>query len=761
MPSMTPERWERVHDVLQEALERDPPTRRRFLRDIGRREPAVRVEVDSLLAACAGQGRFDRLVERFIGVRETEAALPGRIGAYRPVRRLGGGGMGAVYLAERVDGAFDQRVALKLLPAGTGADLHSRFLAERQILSRLRHPNIARLLDGGTTVDGLPYLVLEYVEGESVTEYCDRRALGVEARLRLFLEVCAAVSYAHVNLVVHRDLKPGNVLAAGGDDPADPPRVKLLDFGIAKLLDPSDGSSVAPATRTGFRPMTPEYAAPEQIRGEAVTTATDVYQLGALAYELLCGRRPHQARSRQLRDLERAVCESEPPRPSAVLEPRPPAEAEDDVGVDPEAIARARAATPQRLRRRLAGDLDTIVLRALSKDPDRRYASADALAADVRRHLAGLPVHARPDTWAYRARAFVDRNRAATVVAAGVAVVLALSAAALAVQNRSLADAKDRAERSVDFLVAQFGDLEPARARGPLAPARDLLDRARDRARIDLAGRPLVQARIFDGLGATYQMRGHYAEAEPLLREAVALRLARLDEDAPEVAESRHALANLLLETGRPAEAEPLLEAAAAAYRSRFGPDDPRVAYVQIDQALARRAVGDAPAAEPILVGVVDLLRKDPEGSRADLATALLYLGKLRTERGDTGDAEGPLREALDLRRARYGDDHPTVPNALDGLGELLVARGDYGSAEDAFAEALSIRRRIFPGDHPDVGVGLHNLGIALLRQGRTAEAAGRFEEALAILRATYVADHPDVSAAKAYLDSTRVVGSR
>ena len=746
---LTPERWDRVHAVLQAALDLDPSTRPKYLDEVGRQDAALRREVESLLASVDGPGRFDALVGRFVAP-EPAGQVPERIGAYRPVRLLARGGMGAVYLAERADGAYDQRVALKVLPAGTRADLRSRFLAERRILARLRHPNIARLLDGGTTDDGLPYLVLEYVEGEPLTTYCDRLRLPIEARLRLFLDVCAAVSWAHTNLTVHRDIKPDNVLVESAGADAAEPRVKLLDFGIAKLLDDDLESGNAPLTRADLRLLTPDYAAPEQVRGDTVTTRTDVYQLGGLVYELLAGRRPHRTSSRTLRHIEREVCERTPVRPSVAV-----SEARDFDTASPDAptVSQARSTTPKRLVRALEGDLDTIVMHALSKEPARRYPSVDAFASDVRRNLDGLPVQARRDSWRYRAEKFVRRNREAVLAGGAITALLVALVASTAIQNNRVQAQRDRAEQAVGLLAELLEDLEPVQARGSTVDPREMLDRASARVATEMTDQPLLQARLLDVLGRVYQMRGFFAEAEPLLREALALRAQHHGAEHPDVADSRYTLAVLMAETDRHTEAEPLLAAAAATLRLRLGPSHARVASIEIEQALARRAAGDLVGADSILAEAIAILRARADHP-LDLATAVLYRGKVRVELGDTRGAEPLLREALDIRRDLFGDEHPTVANALDGMGELMRARGDYVAAENAYRQALAIRRLLFPSDHSDVGIGMENVGIALHKQGQNSRAAAMLDSALAVLRPTFGAQHRVVRVAVAYRDS-------
>ena len=401
---MTPERWQQVKALFEQALERPPDERAAFLDQACHGDEALRREVRSLLSS-HDDGFLDEPLSLDAPSGDDGAAHTGqRIGAYRLVREIGHGGMGAVYLAERADGQFHQQVAVKFVRHGVDSDtLRRRFRAERQILARLEHPHIARLIDGGVSEDGLPYLAMEYVEGTRIDHYCDAHHLSTNERLRLFLAVCEAVHYAHQNLIVHRDLKPSNILVTEGGT------VKLLDFGIAKLLD--DNAAATPldeVPRTGMRVMTPEYASPEQIRGEPVTTAFDVYALGIILYELLAGQRPYRLSGLSPGEMERIVCEKAPARPSTAVT----REAQTDAtrAATPEEISRMRSTQPDKLRRRLAGDLDTIVMMALHKDPSRRYRSVGQLSEDLRRHLDGLPVTARPDSFAYRISKFIRRH---------------------------------------------------------------------------------------------------------------------------------------------------------------------------------------------------------------------------------------------------------------------------------------------------------------------------------------------------------------
>jgi serine/threonine protein kinase/tetratricopeptide (TPR) repeat protein len=411
---MTPERWRQIEELFQAAAERAPELRAAFLDQACADDHALRREVESLLSHEVEETFIHAAIAgtvRSLPAEAEELTVGRRIGAYQVTGLIGEGGMGVVYRAVRADDQYQQQVALKLVKRGMATDfVLSRFRHERQILASLAHPHIARLLDGGTTEEGLPYFVMEHIEGEPITRYCETHELALPDRLRLFREVCAAVQYAHQQLVVHRDLKPSNILINREGVP------KLLDFGIAKLLDPElvPGAVTQAATAVGL--MTPEYASPEQVRGLAITTASDIYSLGVVLYEVLTGSRPHQRRDQSIGELERAICETEPEKPSLV-------------------VKRGRAAGG-RLSRQLAGDLDNIVLTALRKEPERRYASVEQLSEDIGRHQGGRPVIARRDTAGYRARKFIGRHRAGVAAAALVVLSLIGGLAATSYQAR-------------------------------------------------------------------------------------------------------------------------------------------------------------------------------------------------------------------------------------------------------------------------------------------------------------------------------------
>jgi serine/threonine protein kinase len=448
---MTANGRDRLEELLEAALELEPGERSRFLLDACPGDPALRAEVEAILTREADDGPFDRLFGAFTGALPDEyvdGLTPGeRLGPYEIARLLGRGGMGSVFLARRIDGQFEQQVAIKVLRRDTvGEEPRRHFLAERQILARLSHPDIARVFDGGLTAGGRPYLVMEYVEGTPIDRYCDERRMGIRERLLLFSAVCGAVECAHRNLVIHRDLKPGNILVAADGRP------KLLDFGVAKLVGVGDGGVTL--TRTRWLPMTPDYASPEQVRGDAITTASDIYALGTILYELLSGHRPHRLARKPPAEILRMLTEVDPLPPSEAVATMEPGGGEGGTAgrITPESVGRARGTDIRALRRRLKGDLDTIVLKALRKEPERRYAGAGALAADVERHLDGRPVLARPDTTGYRLAKFVRRHRAATLLAGTLGLSLAGFATTIVVQAHRVARERDRADRAAELL---------------------------------------------------------------------------------------------------------------------------------------------------------------------------------------------------------------------------------------------------------------------------------------------------------------------
>ncbi|MGE3172766.1 MAG: tetratricopeptide repeat protein [Planctomycetota bacterium] len=720
-----------------------------------------------------------------------------RVGAYRLVRLLGRGGMGEVHLAEREGADFRQQVAVKLLRHDFAGDrLLQRFRTERRILAGLRHPNIAALLDGGTTDDGRPFVVMEYVDGTDLATYCTARRLDLQARLRLFLRVLAAVDHAHRNLIVHRDLKPGNILVTAAGEP------KLLDFGIAKLLDPAAALD-DDVDRTGAATLllTPEYCSPEQVRGEPITTATDVYALGTILYELLTGQRAQRPTTRSITALAKAVCEESPPAPStAALSAGP--------GAPPEL-------PPRRLAQRLRGDLDTIVACALRKEPARRYGQAEALADDLRRYLDGLPVRARADTFGYRAQKFVRRNRLAVAAAAVLLALTAVFVAHTLQQNelirrqRDVADAERKeavaaralAERQrnaataiADFLVGLYEMAEPDPERANQLRARQLLDRGRARIDADLAQAPQQRALLQTAMGRAYLSLGLPDDAEPLLQNAAAA-LAADDADPVARAELQHFLGQLEWQRGRYPAAEARLRqaiegrtgdtAAARKHRVRsrlllsamlrevgrfddagaeleqaaqdlapIAADEPRAAAdVHTATAALRTELGRYDEALALLAEARELLTAAFGPEHPTLANLLREFGETYEQAGRLDEARAALEQALAHDR-RIGDSNPDVDTDLFQLASVEMEAGRFDRAEELFLEVLRRDRERFGQEHPYVALDLGQLAGVCSRRGDFARAEQLYADALAMQRRVLPADHPELATTMANLGS-------
>jgi tetratricopeptide (TPR) repeat protein len=733
------ERWRLVSPYLDQVLELAEEERQRYLEDLAREDPALAADLELLLGEERAL-REEKYLEHDAQDLLVESPLLGQVfGSYALIEPLGAGGMGSVWLARRNDGRFEGTAAVKLLSAALlGAEGAARFRREGTILARLKHPHIAQLIDAGVSPVGQPYLVLEYVEGEPIDRWCDHQALDVASRVRLFLDVLAAVAYAHSNLVVHRDLKPSNVMVSSEG------RVKLLDFGIAKLLLGDADSPPTPVTLEAGRAFTPAFAAPEQILGERATTATDVYALGALLYLLLVGRHPAGPPGTSPAALLRAILEIDPDRPS-------------DLVADP------------RLRRELRGDLDTIVAKALKKRPEERYASVTALAEDLRRYLALEPILARPDSLAYRTAKFVRRN--ARSLAAAAAAVLAL-VAVVAFYGTRLADERDRERRAAqkaaqvsEFLTGLLSNADPFEAAAEREPTvRSLLDLGARRVRKDLARQPELRREMLNLFGRIYERRGAYESALPLLAESVAL--GRPLGPSRELAQSLNDLGVAQRQKADWKIARATLEEALAMRRKVLGREHPEVAVTENELGRVLFDQGRLGEAEAHFRAALAIRRKALGPAHHETATSLSDLGLLLRDKGDRAGAEALLREALAVTRKSRGPRHPDVATALANLALIVNERGDLAAAEAMFREALAISQAILGKDHPANAQRLANLAGTLRLEGKLAEAETKIEEALALSRSALGRDHPAVSRqeaglARIYLDEGRPAAAR
>lgn len=750
---MDAERWQRLSPLLDALLELDGEARTARLNALRKEDPALAAEVEALLAL--EDDNEDFLSEPLV-TPPPMAKADTMIGPYKLDRLLGEGGMGQVWLARRADGLYQRRVALKLLRPGLAdPNLRQRFTRERQILARLGHPHIARLLDAGISADNQPYLALEYVEGEPITDWCRSRDLDIEARLNLFLQVCEAVSHAHANLIVHRDLKPSNIMVTPLDE------VRLLDFGIAKLLDgPEAGRD---NTRTEVRAFTLHYAAPEQIRGEPVTTMTDVYSLGVVLYELLAETKPYRLKRQSDAEWEEAILIADPQKPSATLQ----REAESDPSRMPALRRRAK---------QIAGDLDNIALKALAKRPEHRYPSVEAMALDLHRYLEGKPVLARPQSMTYRSRKFVQRHRWALATTGLVLAVLTTALVLVTWQAGQAMREASRAQALQKFVISLFE--QAGGSGGPPGPldVRKLLKAGEQRGNRELARQPVDRAELFGVIARLWLGLGEYREAERLLKTQNAI-LIGLD-DPPDslrlssasnmgralrlLGRSSECIAHMTpLETDARSQ-QRLLPVQAAEFFSELGrcereENKPRVARLLFQRSLELRSntLDDIPGVVENLADLADLERdagntqaalqgfrnalaqlQASAGNRHPLAIGLQQrLCDLDRGAGELVIAERDCHNALTLALDLHGEDHPSSVNARRQLAAIHVDLGRFHEAGDAFRASQRWLVAHLGQQHEDVARDDASLGIVAWELGDIETALRHLDRALAILR--------------------------
>ncbi|MFL6547686.1 MAG: protein kinase domain-containing protein [Povalibacter sp.] len=763
-------------------------------------DPELRDEVLAMLALDNGR-RTSPLTHALgaafdVATRDRRKALLGKVvGNYRLTEVLGHGGTGTVYLGERADRQYSAQVAVKVVDGATvHPSLGMRLRAERQILASLNHQNIAKLLDAGEIEDGRPYLVMEYVHGKAVDQYADDAQLDLRGRLELFLDICSAVQYAHQNLIVHRDLKPANILVTPEGTP------KLLDFGIAKLLDASDQGTMLAMTRMNDRLLTPEYASPEQILGRVVTTASDVYALGVVLYELLTGLRPYvvPASASQL-ELERCICVADPLRPSAAVRRAIESnEAETQSLID--SLAAARRLPPDRLLKRLIGDLDAIVLRAMRKEPDLRYNSVEQFAADVRRYLEREPVQARQGNWMYYSARFARRNAVGVAATSAFIVFLISFAVVMSIQRQRIVQERDRAtqegeraERVSDFMLRVFTAADPFENSGKQMTASELLEQAARTIQGELGQQPEVRARLLEAIGRAYRRQGQSGRAVTFLEESLRVRRrANLPEDAQtgqvfsELAvalrndgrfdESDHAFheairiaetqsgkensltrAGLLADLGRLElvrsnldKAEPYFTQALAIMREEKGLRDPEVASILLDMASVRAWRDDLDGAERAAREAVSIYQESiPLKLHPDRVMANSRLAEVLFLKGKIDEAGDLYQSVLDSQRVLYGSTTSQVADTLDSLGQIRLAQNKLAEAEKLTREAIQVNTQARGKDYYMTGYLRTSLAQILTRQGHLHEAESELREALDLYSRSLPSDHQYVPAAE------------
>ena len=745
MPSVDPHSWLKLSPYLDEALDLPAEGRPAWLAAIESHDPNLAASLRALLAehaAIDASGYLEEGVSPHLTPAGSPAAAGQVVGAYRLVSPLGQGGMGSVWLAERCDGRFEGRAAVKLLNVALmGRPVEGRFQREGTILARVTHPHIAHLIDAGVTPSGQPYLVLELVDGQHIDRACAERALTVEARLTLFLDVLSAVAHAHANLIVHRDIKPSNVLVSAAG------QVKLLDFGIATLVSDdarwtSGLAATSALTLEAGAAMTPQFAAPEQLADGAITTATDIYALGVLLYVLLTGQHPaHEALKSPAR-LIRAIVEDEPPRMSEVVD------GPSALGDAPSRHAAHCGTTPGRLRRTLRGDLDTIVARALKKDPAERYGSAAAMADDVRRYLDREPIAARPDTLRYRATKFVGRHTRGVAAAAAVAVLVA---GVVVFYTTRLAAERDRAQYEAtkaskvsEALTALLMGADPIsnRATGEALTVRGLIDAGADQAQKGLADQPEAQAEILTVLGRLYRQFGVYDRAEQLLEQALTSGERVYGRDHLQVAQTLNELGASLSQKGDFKAAAERLVQALAIRRRVLGSEHADVAVTLVELGRIYQDRGDNDRAEPLLREALAIRERVLGPEHGETANSLSGVASVLRLKGDLDGAQTLLDRVLALNTASRGATHPNTGVTLHDLALLAIQKRDYPRAVDYLDRALAIHRRALGETHPNVAMDLNARAHVHAAAHQLNEAAAAREQALAIVRATFDANH-------------------
>ena len=735
--TVSPGNSEQVKALFEQALVRTPEERTTFLLE-STTDQNLRQEVLTLLAD------YDRTASLHFtpahddsGSTDSGRLAPGKLldGKFKIIRLIAEGGVGQVWLAEQTV-PLQRQVVVKLIKTGLFDDnLLQRFRAERQSLAIMDHPSIAKVFDAGATTAGQPYFVMEYVPGLAVTKYCDEKKLSIRDRLELFTKVCDGVQHAHQKAIIHRDLKPANILVVEVDEKPVP---RIIDFGIAKALSPDAASSELTQV-TGFI-GTPGYMSPEQAdpRIAQVDTRTDVYSLGVILYELLAGSLPFDRKEWQdkpLYEMLRRMREDDPPRPSTKV---------STAAETATATAEARATDAKRLASLLRGDLDCITMKALEKDPARRYGTPSELAADLQRYMSNEPVLARPASTAYKLQKYVRRHRIGVAVAGGVATLLVAFVVLQTVQLRRTIRERDRANRITAFMTGMFMVSDPSEARGNSITAREILDKASKDIDTGLAKDPELQAKMINVMGDVYDNLGLYPRAESLLQHGVEIQRHVLGPDHPDTLQSMNSLAVVMAREGHYAAAEKSDRETLDVRRRVLGPGHPDTLNSMNNLAIVLVREGHYAEAEKLYRETLDVRRRTLGPEHRDTVISIDNLANLLWSEGRYAEAEKLHRETLDIRRRILGPGDPGTVNSMNNLANVLWREGNNTEAEQLYHEGLEIRRRVLGPEHPDTLISINNLANLMDHEGHFAEAEKLNRDALDIRRRVLGPEHPD-----------------
>ena len=657
-----------------------------------------------------------------------------QIGKYVIDSEAGFGGMGIVYVGLRNDDEFEQKVAIKILKHGITSDyLLKRFQIERQTLANLQHQYIAKLLDGGSTDEGLPYLVMEFIEGIPITKYCDKNNLSIDERLELFRKVCIAVQYAHQNLIVHRDIKPGNILVIDDGTP------KLLDFGIAKLIDEDLMEDDGGLTKTGIWHLTPEYSSPEQINGDRITTASDIYSLGVLLYKILTGEQPYR------------ITNSSPIAISKFIEKENITKPSDKVKV-------TSTITHEKISNQLKGDLDNIILKAMDKDPERRYVSVEQFSEDLKRYLIGLPVIAQKDTTAYRLSKFISRHKVGFSTSLGFALLLIISLIAISWQANVASKERDKArveaqksEEVNSFLQEMLSSVDPSEI-GRDVKVYDILEKAADDIEINLKDQPEVEASLRSTLGNTYVNLGEYGKAKPFLDDALAINKKIYGNKSKETAYSLHDLGLYYDWVGDYKKADSIYNISIKILRKVLQQPTKQFSNVLNDQALIKMYYGEYDAAEKLFKEALDAALHSHGEKDKNTAVIMNNLALNYTDAGDLDKAEEYYKKSLSINLELLGENRPEIGTNYNNLGYLYMLKKEYTLAEVYLEKSYKLKLNLKGKDHPDVGLALNNLGVINIKMGNYNKAEKYQLDALRQYRKTLGSDHPYIALSQYWL---------
>lgn len=742
--------WEKIKSLFQEAVELSPERIEAFLNENCGDDAALREELESLIEAYKRSGDFLEIPPLQSGGINNDKApsdpfIGIRVGKYSIEQKIGEGGMAIVYSASRVDEQFTRRVAIKLIKRGMDTDeIIRRFKFEQQTLAGLNHPNIAKIFDGGTTESGLPYFVMELVEGERIEKYCSNESLTITERLDLFLKVCSAIQYAHQNLVVHRDIKPGNIFVTKDGTP------KLLDFGIAKLLDPSSAQATI-LTRTGLRFMTLEYASPEQLKGRRITTATDIYSLGVVLYELLTGSYPYKFDNSLPSEIERVVCTTEPEKPSTAVrrlkEKRIEAGREGEF--QSEGSLKSEDKNYEKIKKRLTGDIDNIVLKAMQKEPERRYSSVEQFSEDIRRYLVGLPVVARGNSLAYRSRKFFQRHKT-SVIASFVILMILLGGSIeiihqshIAASERDIAQTEMTKEKKInDFLQNMLSSADPYE-QGKDVKVVEVLGNAVKQLNSGLKTQPEIKAELETTIGLTYQNLGVYDKAQSLLKRALEIRQKLHGKDNEETAESIKNLATILDYDGNFQQSAKLYKEAIRILEGFKTPNQAALAEALNDYGTLLIELGSYDSAIVCFRRALFIHKKTFGDKDYDTAAMLNNLGISYDYKNDLPDAKKYYRQALNISTQLPPNNALQAAHIYNNLAEILEETGEFDGALKLFEKSLALRERLVGINDPESAFAMCMMGGELYYLKDYTGALKELDSAYTVWKKKLPSDHP------------------